>query len=298
MNPDQPELKQHPDFGYLYYEPPDEEFLRQHYERKYFQENAIYASDYTSEECAFFERSARRKISLVTAHLGSALAASFRCLELGVGEGWSLAALRSAGASVRGVDYSNHGLRKWNPALEDALTVGVPTEEMERMADAGEAFDLVWLDNVLEHVPRPEQFLARVRRVLKPGGLLLIEVPNDNGPLHRFLDGHGLIERPFWQAYPEHLSYFTSDTLERLLRAHRFGVVDRIGDFPIDLFLLNRAANYVNDRSLGKDAHRARVLFDEFSSAFGDEATVDFYRAIARLSLGRNMVVLCRDMPA
>jgi 2-polyprenyl-3-methyl-5-hydroxy-6-metoxy-1,4-benzoquinol methylase len=295
MNEAPPSLQQHPQFGYFYYEPPDEEFLRRHYERKYFQQNEIYSSEYTLAEQEFFRRSAERKISLVSSFLGAPLSSGFRCLELGVGEGWSLAALRAAGAHVEGVDYSNHGLSKWNPQLADALTVGVPDQEMDKMAADGRRFDLVWLDNVLEHVPRPEDFLRRVRGVLAPGGLLMIEVPNDNSPLHRYLDGHGLIERPFWQAYPEHLSYFTSETLTRLLAAHGFDVVDRIGDFPIDLFLLNDASNYVNERSVGRKAHLARVRFDEFTSAFGEAATVEFYRAIAKLSLGRNMVVLCRD---
>ena len=295
MNDTQPELKQHPEFGYFYYDPPDDEFLREHYERKYFQQNEIYSADYGEQEREFFRRSAERKISLVRQFLGKPLSAAFRCLELGVGEGWSLAALRAAGASVTGVDYSSHGLSKWNPQLADALTVGVPEAEMEAFAAAGRRFDLVWLDNVLEHVPRPRQVLQRVRGVLEPGGLLLIEVPNDNSPLHRYLESRELIERPFWQAWPEHLSYFTSESLQRLLAAHGFEVVDRIGDFPIDLFLLNEAANYVNTRSVGRNAHLARVRFDEFTSAFDEAATVDFYRSIARLSLGRNMVVLCRD---
>lgn len=295
MSEGQPALKQHPDFGYFYYEPPDDEFLRQHYERKYFQQNEIYNSDYTQAEREFFRRSAERKIALVRQHRGAALTEAFRCLELGVGEGWSLAALRAAGAQVSGVDYSSHGLSKWNPQLADALTVGVPDQVMDEFAAAGRRFDLVWLDNVLEHVPRPGEFLQRVRGVLEPGGLMLVEVPNDNSPLHRYLAERDLIERPFWQAYPEHLSYFTADTLARLLGAHGFEPIDRIGDFPIDLFLLNDAANYVNNRNVGRQAHLARVRFDEFTAGFDEAATVDFYRAIGRLSLGRNMVVLCQD---
>ena len=120
-------------------------------------------------------------------------------------------------------------------------------------------------------------------------------MPNDLIPLHRFLSANELIERPFWQAYPEHLSYFTGESLQNLLSAHGFRVEDTIADFPIDLFLLNNAANYVNDRSRGRDAHLARVRFDEFTCAFDEADTVEFYRALARLSLGRNLAVLCRD---
>jgi 2-polyprenyl-3-methyl-5-hydroxy-6-metoxy-1,4-benzoquinol methylase len=292
----EPPLNKHPIFGYYYYEPPDESFLREHYERKYFQQHQSYSSEYSREECEFFVRGARQKIAMVKGFLRRETLASMRCLELGAGEGWSMAALEACGASVVGIDYSREPIEKWNPSLADALIVGHPEEELRRLAAVGERFDLVWLDNVLEHVPDPERLLGEIRGVMSAGAMLLVEVPNDISPLHRYLQAQGLIERPFWQAYPEHLSYFTQESLQELLRAHSFQVVDVIGDFPIDLFLLNSAANYVNDRSRGRDAHLARVRFDAFTSAFGEVETLEFHRSLARLSLGRNISVLARDV--
>ena len=291
----EPVLKQHPRFGYFYYDPPEEAFLREHYERKYFQQHQSYSSQYSPEECEFFLRAARRKIAMVGQAIAPGTVASLRCLEVGAGEGWSMAALAACGASVVGVDYSRQPIEKWNPALADRLVVGHPEEELRKFAAAGRRFDLVWLDNVLEHVPDPGRLLDEIRGVLTAGAMLLIEVPNDLSPLHRFLQSHGLIERPFWQAYPEHLSYFTRESLQALLDAHDFRTEDVIADFPIDLFLLNDAANYVNDRSRGRDAHLARVRFDEFTSGFDDAEAVEFHRSLARISLGRNISVLCRD---
>jgi SAM-dependent methyltransferase len=230
--------------------------------------------------------------------VGAPIPASLRCLEVGAGEGWSMAALAQAGASVRGIDYSRQAIEKWNPQIADLLIVGHPEEELRRLAAAGERFDLVWLDNVLEHVPDPERLLREIRGVLAPGGLLLIEVPNDISPLHRFLEAKGLIDKPFWLGWPEHLSYFTRDTLGKLLLAHGFRVEDTLADFPIDLFLLNGAANYVNDRSRGRDAHLARVRFEEFTGGFPEADALELYRALAKFSLGRNISVVCRDIGA
>ena len=44
-------------------------------------------------------------------------------------------------------------------------------------------YDAVLLTQVLEHVPDPEKVLREIRRILKPGGKLLVSVPL-NGPLH------------------------------------------------------------------------------------------------------------------
>jgi 2-polyprenyl-3-methyl-5-hydroxy-6-metoxy-1,4-benzoquinol methylase len=291
----EPVLKQHPRFGYFYYDPPDEDFLREHYQRKYFQQHQSYSSEYSPAECEFFLRAARQKIAMVKAGIRQGTLASMRCLEVGAGEGWAMAALGACGASVLGIDYSREPIERWNPALADSLVVGHPEQELRKLATAGRRFDLVWLDNVLEHVPDPERLLGEIRDVMAAGAMLLVEVPNDISPLHRFLQARALIDRPFWEAYPEHLSYFTRETLQALMEAHGFRVEDVIADFPIDLFLLNSAANYVNDRTRGRDAHLARVRFDEFTSGFDDGETIAFYRALARFSLGRNISVLCRD---
>lgn len=288
-----PPLRTHPLHGYLYYDPPSDEFLAEHYERKYFQQNAIYSSDYSAEEREFFLATARRKISMVKGFLGGSLPPGFRCLELGVGEGWSLAALKAAGVEAHGIDYSNHGLAKWHPELVELVTLGSPETELDSLVAAGKLFDLIWLDNVLEHVPRPEPFLDKVFGALKPGGFLLIEVPNDGSPLQKFLHDKHLIEREFWHAYPEHLSYFTETSLRSLLQSHGFSVADVMADFPIDLFLLNDASNYVNNSAVGKSAHRARLRFEQFASQFDEAAVVELYRAMARMTLGRNLVVLC-----
>jgi SAM-dependent methyltransferase len=48
----------------------------------------------------------------------------------------------------------------------------------ESIAWGDHTFDLVFADNVLEHLPEPEKVFAEVARVLKPGGLFLAKTPN------------------------------------------------------------------------------------------------------------------------
>jgi len=77
-----------------------------------------------------------------------------------------------------------------------------------------ESFDLVAIMHVFEHVPRPLETLHQIRDLLKPGGMLFIEVPN-TADLNMFYD----------LLLFEHLYHFTPETLVWLLSREGFEVV-------------------------------------------------------------------------
>ena len=66
----------------------------------------------------------------------------------------------------------------------DPRVVNNPFLDEGRVSDAGEipypdhSFDLVFSDNVLEHLAEPRQVFLEVARVLKPGGLFMFKTPN------------------------------------------------------------------------------------------------------------------------
>lgn len=66
----------------------------------------------------------------------------------------------------------------------DARVVGNPLLDEGRVADAGGipyesgTFDVVFADNLLEHLDAPQQVFAEIARVLKPGGIFLFKTPN------------------------------------------------------------------------------------------------------------------------
>ena len=76
-------------------------------------------------------------------------------------------------------------------------------------------FDIVLLFNVIEHVARPDEVLARVRTMLSPRGVAVIQTPNVDA-----LDAR-LLRHRNWGGYhcPRHWVLFTAEGLERLVRS-------------------------------------------------------------------------------
>ncbi|CAD6875551.1 type 11 methyltransferase [Methylomonas fluvii] len=82
-------------------------------------------------------------------------------------------------------------------------------------------FDVVVAFHVLEHLPRPTAFAHWAAKVLKPGGHLVVEVPNAAGGWHT---------RKF--VHPAHLSYFTTHTLRRTLQSAGLEIIS-CGEHPL-----------------------------------------------------------------
>ena len=98
-----------------------------------------------------------------------------RVLDLGCGAGRFVGALRDHGCEAIGVDVAE-------AALERARR-NVPGGDFRRIGDDGSlplehrSVDLVWCSEVLEHVADTGGLLVEARRVLRPGGRMLVTVP-------------------------------------------------------------------------------------------------------------------------
>ena len=136
-----------------------------------------------------------------------------RLLDVGCGNGHFLAQIAALGWRAEGVDPDPAGV-----AAARAAGLRVRQGTLADFDDehAG-AFDVVTLSHVIEHLHEPRTELTRIRRLLRPGGLLWIATPNLEGLGHR---RYG----PAWVHLdpPRHLVLFTRDSLEELLRQTGF----------------------------------------------------------------------------
>lgn len=97
-------------------------------------------------------------------------------LELGCGRGELLWAAVDAGWSVSGVEMTPQFA---DVAVSRGVHIESSTIEASALLDKEGAFDVVYLAAVLEHLYDPVTCLKRIRRALKPGGLVFIDVPNE-----------------------------------------------------------------------------------------------------------------------
>tara|TARA_B100001057_G_C22786188_1_gene925657 strand:- start:215 stop:1096 length:882 start_codon:yes stop_codon:yes gene_type:complete len=154
-------------------------------------------------------------------------------------------------------------------------------------------FDMVTMFNVLEHLADPVKSIEQIKDILKPNGILAIDVPNEFNDFQTTgRDVHGLND--WWIAPPNHLNYFSKDSLVNFLQSLGFSVQISESSFPLEMFLLF-GENYVKDGKLGSQCHKKRVQFEENLRKHGKTETLkNFYRALANLNLGRQISVFCK----
>jgi len=284
-------LVAHPDGWRMAQPRPTPDELKAFYADEYFQaSHGTYAADYSGTELAHRDLIARSLLFAVETARGGQGGGRF--LEVGCGEGWLLAAAKAADFDVTGLDFSDHGLKRFHPELLPSATFGDAFENLERLIDAGAQCDVVAMEHVLEHVLDPELLLRRLPRLIAPGGVCAITVPNDFSPLQLAARAAGDVDRDFWVAPPQHLNYFEAASLTTLLA--RLGFETRIAyaSFPIDWYLRHPGSNYVADPAAGKPAHRARMAIDLMLADAGSPAYLALGQALFGCGAGRSLTVI------
>jgi predicted TPR repeat methyltransferase len=145
-----------------------------------------------------------------------------RILDLGCSGGLFAAHARAGGHEVTGVDCLEiPGVReRTDHFVQASLEDGIP-------AEAGDGFDIIVAADVIEHLSRPGAVLRDMRRVLRPGGQVLLSVPNFAHWYPRLRVAAGLFGYDRRGILDEtHLRFFTRATLRRLVRASGFDILE------------------------------------------------------------------------
>lgn len=136
-----------------------------------------------------------------------------RILDVGCGDGFFLRSVKHIGWEVHGIEMSEE-------AVHRAKNMGVEQMTQGTFDDASypdNYFDVIRFWSVLEHIHDPVFTLAKVNRLLKPGGLLVLQVPNYQSAAARWAG-------PRWSAWdvPRHLYHFSYRSLKTLLEKSGF----------------------------------------------------------------------------
>ncbi|MBZ0253246.1 MAG: class I SAM-dependent methyltransferase, partial [Candidatus Methylomirabilis sp.] len=149
-----------------------------------------------------------------------------RVLEVGSGHGLFLGLLTAAGVHAEGVELSARAAEK----SRRLHGVEVHTGTLDSLPAA--TFDAIAMWDLLEHVPDPGRLLEQVAARLEPGGVLIIETPDEAALLDRVIITLGRlgITWPADHFYGlHHLVLFRRATLRRLLEARGLRVVGMEG---------------------------------------------------------------------
>lgn len=136
-------------------------------------------------------------------------------LDVGCGNGRYLKTMRGLGWNVRGVEFNRLSVEHCRRA---GLEVHCGDLASADFPDA--SFDVITARHVIEHIPTPQAFMAELARLLKPGGILVVETPNYDS-----LGWSWFASRWYASAIPYHLMLFSPGNLTLLAR--QYGLAPR-----------------------------------------------------------------------
>ncbi|HEY9723552.1 MAG TPA: class I SAM-dependent methyltransferase [Oscillatoriaceae cyanobacterium] len=141
-------------------------------------------------------------------------------LEIGCATGYFLELARRSGFSIKGIEFSNDAAESAHQLTGAPIHIGDVASAIASGFVRDAEFDAIMMSHVLEHVKSPKQELNLIRRILKPGGIAVIRLP-DFGSWNARLAG------PAWEGLrlPFHLYHFTPKTLRRYFDAADLEVV-------------------------------------------------------------------------
>lgn len=167
------------------------------------------------------QKALRDKVSLITGLNGK----EGNLLDIGAGTGDFAAEAAKQGWNVKGFEPSEK-------ARTIAKSKGIElVNATAEIADA--SLDVVTMWHVLEHVPDVEQQITELKRLVKPGGHIIIAVPN-------FKSFDAKHYGAFWAAYdvPRHLWHFSKTAIEKLFGAQDIKLV-KIVPMKFDSFYVS-----------------------------------------------------------
>lgn len=187
-----------------------------------------YSETYYGPENVKFTPTIERIVAWVTRRRAEAIHRAIppqsRVLEIGCGRGLLLGALARLGHECFGTERSELAARR----ASQNQAIHVYTKPLGECGFQKHQFDLVILWHVLEHLEDPDGTLRGVYDLMKPGGLLLIEVPNYTSLQSRVSGEHW-----FHLDVAHHLQHFSRQGLLRFLQTSGFQIL-KVTTFNIE----------------------------------------------------------------
>ena len=269
---------------------PDDEFLEEYYKNQYLGKR-VSDEFYKKMESEFEwnEIFHNEKFDIIEPELPTQ---SRKVLDIGSGLGCFLSTGKKRGWQCKGiepsVDSANYAREKFNLDISEVYLSSETFQDFD-------TYDFIHSHEVFEHLRKPLEMLEIMHKLLNKDGVICIVCPNDFNPLQKIANSFVGFEN-WWVAPPEHLNYFSMQSLKNLISKASFEVIYTTSTFPLELFIL-QGENYIGNDSIGSNIHKKRMELEKTFSEHGeDELRRKIYHSFSNLGLGREIAVFARKI--
>ncbi len=191
---------------------------------------------------------------------------SSQVIEIASNDGYLLQYFQQKGIPVLGIEPAANVARVAEEKGIPSLVKFFGVETAKALASEGKSADLLLGNNVLAHVPDLNDFVAGMKIVLKPQGILTMEFPH----LLQLVE-----QNQFDTVYHEHFSYFSFLTVEKVFAAHGLTLFD-VEELPTHGGSLRIYARHedaeaivVNERVIQLKAKEVQAGLDQIETYLG-----------------------------
>lgn len=213
-------------------------------------------------------------------------------LDIGSGYGDFLSFMKRKGWTVQGLEPSKEA---YDYSKDKDLNIRLGS--LEDLLDMGfKNYSVVTLNNVLEHVRNPKRVLMEIKEyLLAEDGILSIAVPNDFSILQdlqmKTILKNNTGKKYYWACPPEHLNYWTHESIQMFLNTLGFEIKYITSTFPIDIFPL-MGDDYITHPEVGRNTHLKQVRFEKhLQSTMSTDFKDKLYHSFAEMGIGRLILV-------
>ena len=223
--------------------------------------------------------------------------------DIGSGSGYFLLRAKEKGWAVDGVEpnliAADHSRKIGVPVINDFFG-NMNIHTMKK-------FNAINLFDVLEHIHNPIEVLENCYKLLKPKGIIVIEVPNDYNPLQKIVQNTLEKEEYWltvltksrnyhWASKMDHLNYFNFQSLNRMLKRLDFKIIYQQSTFPLELFLL-MDDDYLKSEKIGKRIHQKRMNLEKrLLNQKNQHLKKELYERFAEIGIGRTAVIYAQKI--
>ena len=136
--------------------------------------------------------------------------------EIGCGMGYFLDYARRQGYHVSGIEYAELGVR----TCREKFGLDVQQSSLEEFSPPSIRYDVIFMGDVLEHLVQPLEMLIKAQRMLKPTGIIALEIPSMFNSLagRAAVAGYRLLNiQKKMMLPPYHVNEFTPTTLRSII---------------------------------------------------------------------------------